>query len=62
MLSWPAGPKPEDGAWAPAWYANAHTSTHFTPHQPKTEPVPAHVADIAAEASEIYKELLELAI
>jgi hypothetical protein len=62
MLSWPAGPKPEDGAWAPAWYANAHTSTHFTPHQPKIEPVPAHVAEIAAEASEIYAELLELAI
>ena len=30
MLSWPAGPKPEDGAWAPAWYGNAHRSEEHT--------------------------------
>ena len=29
MLSWPAGPKPEDGVWAPHWYAAAHRSTGF---------------------------------
>lgn len=27
MLSWPAGPKPFDGLWAPWWYANTHKST-----------------------------------
>lgn len=26
MLSWPPGPKPYDGAWAPWWYASAHAS------------------------------------
>jgi hypothetical protein len=30
MLSWPAGPKPEDGVWAPHWYGSAHRSTGFT--------------------------------
>jgi hypothetical protein len=29
MLSWPAGPKPIDGAWAPAWYKDVHLSTGF---------------------------------
>lgn len=27
MLSWPAGPKPYDGVWAPWWYAGSHKST-----------------------------------
>ena len=31
MLSWPAGPKPEDGVWADHWYASAHRSTGFGP-------------------------------
>jgi hypothetical protein len=62
MLSWRAGPKPEDGVWAPAWYANAHASTGWQPHRPKTEPLPEHVEPVAAEATRIYRELVALAI
>ena len=29
MLSWPAGPLPEDGVWAPHWYHAVHQSTGF---------------------------------
>ncbi len=29
MLSWPAGGRAEDGAWAPHWYGAIHTSTGF---------------------------------
>ncbi|WGW04596.1 sulfotransferase-like domain-containing protein [Tropicibacter oceani] len=29
MLSWPKGPKPFDGAWAPHWYASVHDSSGF---------------------------------
>jgi hypothetical protein len=29
MLSWPAGPRPTDGVWAPHWYANVWASTGF---------------------------------
>lgn len=29
MLSWPAGPKPFDGSWAPHWYNAVHKSTGF---------------------------------
>jgi hypothetical protein len=62
MLSWPAGPKPEDGVWAPAWYANAHLTTGFLPHRARIEPVPARVAALAVEATAIYRELLPLAL
>lgn len=34
MLTWPAGPKPEDGVWAPHWYASVHRSTGFGPPTP----------------------------
>lgn len=27
MLSWPAGPKPYDGVWAPWWYTTVHGTT-----------------------------------
>lgn len=27
MLSWPAGPLPEDGPWAPFWYERVHRSS-----------------------------------
>jgi hypothetical protein len=29
MLSWDAGPRDEDGAWAPYWYENVQRSTGF---------------------------------
>ncbi|GAA5220908.1 sulfotransferase-like domain-containing protein [Membranihabitans marinus] len=29
MLSWPKGPKPYDGVWAPYWYHSVHQSTGF---------------------------------
>ncbi len=29
MLHWPAGPRPEDGVWAPHWYGAIHQSTGF---------------------------------
>jgi hypothetical protein len=29
MLHWPAGPRPTDGVWAPAWYQSVEASTGF---------------------------------
>ncbi|HBM56022.1 MAG TPA: sulfotransferase family protein, partial [Acidimicrobiaceae bacterium] len=43
MLSWPAGPKPEDGVWAEHWYASTHRSTGFESGHPSTEPAPEHL-------------------
>ena len=49
MLSWPAGPKPEDGVWAKHWYHNVHASTGFAPHSPRG-PVPSAPRALAEEA------------
>ena len=62
MLSWPAGPKPEDGAWAPAWYDNVHQSTGFAPYAPTTRTLPAHLQPVLDEAMPLYERLAEFAI
>lgn len=36
MLRWPAGPRPEDGVWAPHWYHAVHQSTGFAPYVAKS--------------------------
>ncbi len=35
MLHWPAGSRPSDGVWAPAWYQSVEASTGFA--QPRAE-------------------------
>jgi hypothetical protein len=45
MLSWPAGPRPEDGPWAPYWYAAVIKSTGF---RPPPGPLPEVASDHAA--------------
>lgn len=41
MLSWPPGPKPEDGVWAKHWYDSAHKSTGFVPYVAKEKSLTA---------------------
>ena len=62
MLSWEAGPRPEDGSWAEFWYAGVHRSTGFAPYKPKTKPFPAHLEPLLAECRPYYERLQELAI
>ena len=57
MLSWRAGPKPEDGAWAPYWYASVETSTGFGA-PPSHEPdMPPKYRDMLAACEADYAEL-----
>ncbi|RME97226.1 MAG: sulfotransferase family protein [Chloroflexi bacterium] len=58
MLSWPPGPKPEDGVWAKYWYHNLHKSTGFQPYRPKTEPFPDELRPLLAECQPVYEQLL----
>lgn len=58
MLSWAAGPRPEDGIWAKYWYHNVHKSTGFQPYKPKTEPFPEHLENLLQECEEIYNKLV----
>ena len=59
MLAWPAGPRPSDGVWARHWYAAVEASTGFEPYRRKDAPVPEHLADVLAEAEDIYAELYQ---
>jgi hypothetical protein len=62
MLSWPAGPRPEDGIWAKYWYHSVHQSTGFQAYQPKTTPFPEHLKPLLAECQPYYEQLSALAI
>ncbi len=58
MLSWPLGPKPEDGVWAPYWYKNVHKSTGFEKKTNTASISLEHKHDALAEESMHYYELL----
>lgn len=62
MLSWPAGPRPFDGAWASHWYHNVHRSRGFEPFAPKRAPFPPELEPLLAECRPHYERLLERAI
>ena len=62
MLSWPAGPKPEDGVWAPHWYAAAHQTTGFNPWVAPAEPFPDHLNDLLQECLPYYTALRQVAL
>ncbi|MEZ4687268.1 MAG: sulfotransferase family protein [Bacteroidia bacterium] len=58
MLHWQAGPRPEDGVWAPYWYANVHASTRFLPYQPKEEPFPERLKPLLEQCLPLYQDLI----
>ena len=47
MLSWEAGPRESDGAWAPYWYASVERSTGFGAP-------PDHLPEVAPQFSAIF--------
>lgn len=57
MLSWPAGPKPYDGVWAPVWYGALHKSTGFEAAEGPLPELPAAYAQLAEEALPHYRRL-----
>jgi hypothetical protein len=62
MLSWPAGPIPEDGIWAKYWYANVHRSTGFQPYQEKELLLSPELEAIAGSLKGAYEEMLAAAL
>lgn len=62
MLSWPAGPKAEDGVWAPYWYDNVHLSTGFAPYRAKQEPFPERLEPLLQQCLPLYERLAAYAI
>ena len=58
MMTWPAGPKPEDGVWAPHWYSRVHGSTGWEPHAPKAVELLPHLQPVLDQAIPLYEALL----
>lgn len=58
MLSWPAGPRPEDGAWAPHWYDAVWRSTGFGDPPGPLPVLSGDAARIAESALAGYERLL----
>ena len=57
MLSWPPGPRPSDGVWAPHWYAAVWASTGFTPWQARGAILSDDDAAVAESCRPIYEAL-----
>ncbi|MEM8746413.1 MAG: sulfotransferase family protein [Actinomycetota bacterium] len=62
MLSWPAGPKPEDGVWAEYWYDSVHRSTGWKPSRAKDVELLPSLEPVLAEVTPLYERLLPFAI
>lgn len=61
MLSWPSGPRQEDGIWAPHWYHAVHKSTGFSEYVHKAR-FPKHLAPLLRECAPWYDRLFAHAI
>lgn len=62
MLTWPAGPHPEDGPWATHWYDSVRRTTGFEHYRAKDTYVPESCRSLLAECREHYQELSRFAI
>jgi hypothetical protein len=54
MLNWPAGPRKEDGVWAPYWYKNVHQSTSFVRQKSSDRAFPDRLNPLLEKAQEYY--------
>lgn len=61
MLHWAAGPRPEDGIWAPHWYDAVHRSTGFQPYRAK-HGFPRGLKRLLAECKPWYDRLFQHAL
>lgn len=59
MLSWEAGPRPEDGVWASHWYSSVEQSTGFGPFKSKNEEVPPRLSGVHLECQDLYDVLAQ---
>ncbi|MCL4123702.1 UNVERIFIED_CONTAM: hypothetical protein GTU68_024114 [Idotea baltica] len=62
VLSWPAGPKPEDGVWAKHWYDNVHTSQGFAAPKRRNRTISPKTRMVLDQALPLYERLAAYAI
>lgn len=59
MLTWPAGPRETDGAWAPHWYSKVYETTTFAPYRPRTGELPDPMRRVLDECNVLYQRLYQ---
>lgn len=57
MISWPKGPKPFDGVWAPHWYNAVHGSTGFEDPEGSLPDLSVAYERLAQQAMSSYEHL-----
>jgi hypothetical protein len=57
MLSWPRGPRPTDGPWAPYWYEAVWRSSGFEPPRPRDVRLDGPQAAVAEACLPLYERL-----
>ena len=62
VLQWEAGPRPEDGPWAPWWYGGVHRSTGWEARATAEHSVPPELDDLYRGCLEAYTQLLQYAL
>lgn len=62
MLKWEPGPRPEDGVWAPHWYANVHQSSGFIPYEEKPVTLSPPLEALAQNCQPYYEVLKSYAL
>jgi hypothetical protein len=62
MLTWPPGPKPQDGVWAPHWYNAVHRSSGFDDPEGPLPDLPPDFQRLADRAMPHYDRLAALAL
>jgi hypothetical protein len=62
MLRWPAGRHPDDGVWAPHWYAKVEASTGFDAAEKAVPPLTLELAEVAAACRADYEALKAFAL
>jgi hypothetical protein len=62
MLTWNAGPIPEDGIWAKDWYANVHKTTGFKKQKTSDRILPKHLVPLYEELKPYYDKMYAAAI
>lgn len=61
MLSWPPGPRVEDGVWAQYWYEAVHKSAGFSPYREKSG-FPRQLEPLLVRCQPWYEKLYGKAI
>ena len=62
MLSWPLGPRPEDGVWADHWYSAVHRSTGFADAEAELPVLTGRHCDLLEAALPHYERMKACAL